>query len=284
MKPAFDPKTIDLVTDRNNLRKLIFAVSHVPIEQFRIDIELVGNTMLFTRWEKSSKENIQGFHGFGHEFEKKFTKFPKSLEKSTGHHRIIEYQLGSITVLLRFEVDGYQQTASPSTPASTSIDDLTTKMQATRLDSKTKKVAPSTFTTGLTVINDGFDVPHESVLELKTRAAHKPLKIGEAVYQLWFAQVQLLKVGYHVRSKGFTTLHEVNFKTNGTFAKFEEEKGHDLKKLIVLLEKIRDVVKNVEGRRAILLYIPWPAEEFVIHSSTGVKHALPTDLLEKWNK
>lgn len=276
MNPTFDPKAIDLVTDRNNLRKLIFAISHIPNEQFRIDIELVGTTMLFTRWEKSSKEDIRGFNGFGHQFVKATTKFPEILDKSTGHYRIIEYKLGSMNMLVRFEVDAYQKTAKPT---STSIDDLSAKMGATKLDTETRT---STFSTGLTVINDGFNVPQESLIELKTRAARRQLQVDDVIYQLWFSQVQLLKVGYHVRGKGFTTLHEKDFKATGMFGEFEEEKGSILKELVVLLEKIRNVVEKVDGKRAILLY-PWLSEEFVIYSSTGGRHALPNDLLEKWN-
>jgi hypothetical protein len=280
MNPAFDPKAIDLVTDRNNLRKLIFALSHIPIEQFRIDIELVGTTMLFTRWEKSSKEDIRGFHGFGHQFVKATTKFPDILDKSTGHHRIIQYKLGSINMLLRFKIDAYQKTARPSNSTSTSIDDLTAKMGATKLGTETRT---STFSTGLTVINDGFNVSQESLIKLKTRAAHRQLKVDDVIYQLWFSQVQLLKVGYHVRGKGFTTLHEKDFKANGMFGEFEKEKGSTLKKLVVLLEKIRNVVDKVDGKRAILLYFPRLSEDLVIYSTTGEAHALPKDLLEKWN-
>ena len=52
MNPEYDPRDVDLVTDRNNLRKLLSAVtgSGDRDEKFRINVQLIGKTMLFTRW------------------------------------------------------------------------------------------------------------------------------------------------------------------------------------------------------------------------------------------
>src|SRR5208282_366650 len=58
--PNFDPTDVDLVTDRNNLRKLLSAVSSNGDckEEFRIDVQFLGSTMIFNRWNKSLQENI----------------------------------------------------------------------------------------------------------------------------------------------------------------------------------------------------------------------------------
>jgi hypothetical protein len=78
--PTFDPKPFQLVTDRNNLRKLAWVVIGEAIDNFRIDIELVRKTMLFTRWEKASTEIVSEFR---HEFEKHFTRMSKDLRGIT---------------------------------------------------------------------------------------------------------------------------------------------------------------------------------------------------------
>jgi len=44
-KPDFNPTSLDLVTDRNNLRKLTQAISEERIEDFRIDVRVVGSTL-----------------------------------------------------------------------------------------------------------------------------------------------------------------------------------------------------------------------------------------------
>lgn len=51
MKPSFDFSEIDIITDRNNLRKLAGWAAGDAINGFRIDVELVGKTLLLSRWE-----------------------------------------------------------------------------------------------------------------------------------------------------------------------------------------------------------------------------------------
>jgi hypothetical protein len=86
---GYDYKSLDLVTDRNNLRKLLRWATGTASEGFRIDIDVAGQTCLFTRREEKDTEVIQGFRGFGHEYEKAATRSPSGYEKATGHHRII---------------------------------------------------------------------------------------------------------------------------------------------------------------------------------------------------
>ncbi|KAF2182273.1 hypothetical protein K469DRAFT_790384 [Zopfia rhizophila CBS 207.26] len=44
--------------------------------------------------------------GYGHNFEKAFTKDMEGLEES-GHHRVIRYYMGDFNCVVRFEVDAY---------------------------------------------------------------------------------------------------------------------------------------------------------------------------------
>jgi hypothetical protein len=87
---GYDFSGIDIVSDRNNLRKL-FSWSTGAVEQkdFRIDVELAGETCLFTRREEKDAETIVGFQGFGRQYEKAATRPSRGCEMSTGHHRII---------------------------------------------------------------------------------------------------------------------------------------------------------------------------------------------------
>ena len=85
-KPTFNPTTLDLVTDRNNLRKLVWAICGERIEDFRIDIRLVGRTVLFTRYEEHTHETIglNDFRGFGHSFERRFSTYGEGMKESIG--------------------------------------------------------------------------------------------------------------------------------------------------------------------------------------------------------
>jgi hypothetical protein len=281
--PTFDPKPFQLVTDRNNLRKLAWVVIGESIDNFRIDIELVGNTMLFTRWEKASTETVLGFQGFGHQFEKHFTSYPEEVKRSTGHHRVIQYTLGTIKMLLRFEVDGYvqgpQTTPTPSPPSS-DIEDITSLLQSARLGSDVPQVPTYQHQTesNVKVLRGGFTVPHESLLEIKTRAQRRPLRTSEVIYQLWFGQLQHLRIGYHNRG-AFLQVDTKNVLTDGSFRRFEHSNKPALGRLVDLIDTIKESLKDSGVERAVLLY---ENGKLQLYKRRGDVRALPTDLLSKW--
>lgn len=111
LHPTFDLNSIDFVTDRNNLRKLFrFACGNPQfIHDFKFYIEVINKTVLVTRWEKRAA-NFVGrgeFRGFGHSFEKEFTKYTKGLEGTTGHHRVAKYRFGGLNMMVRFSTDAF---------------------------------------------------------------------------------------------------------------------------------------------------------------------------------
>jgi hypothetical protein len=91
-KPTFDWSSVDIVTDRNGLRKLTRWVSGgVSIRDFRIDLQMAGEkTVLMNRWEKRNREIYSG-KTFGFSFEKASTEPASGCKHSTGHHRIVTY-------------------------------------------------------------------------------------------------------------------------------------------------------------------------------------------------
>lgn len=96
---TIDWNTVDIVTDRNGLRKLMRwllypgADSGEPLKEWRIDLQLGGKkTVLMHRWEKRTRENATPPRsGCGLNFERESTIPAKGCERSTGHHRIVQY-------------------------------------------------------------------------------------------------------------------------------------------------------------------------------------------------
>jgi hypothetical protein len=88
---AFDWSSVDFVTDRNGLRKLLRWISGTASKDFRIDMQLAGErTILFNRWEKRTREQMDG-NTYGFNFETASTRPTSGCEHSTGHHRIVRY-------------------------------------------------------------------------------------------------------------------------------------------------------------------------------------------------
>lgn len=95
MEDRFDWSSVDFVTDRNGLRKLlkwIDAAPGDPPRDFRIDLQLAGSkTVLMNRWEQITKEQPQTRRSYGFNFEESTTVPSPGCERGTGHHRIITY-------------------------------------------------------------------------------------------------------------------------------------------------------------------------------------------------
>ncbi|KAG9013886.1 hypothetical protein FRB94_004266 [Tulasnella sp. JGI-2019a] len=183
---------LDLVTDRNNLRKLLrWATRASGLEDFRIDVEVAGGTVLFTRTEKRDATFINGFQGYGHEYEKAATTQPLGSERATGHHRIISLSLGGIKVLLRFEVDAC--TGTPAIGNQVEEDTLTAAFAS--LTTNTRRFP------GLTVRRSVSRTiaPQSTIIELKTRAARKALDWRDTYPQLYLSQTPYLYLAKHER-------------------------------------------------------------------------------------
>lgn len=89
---GFDWASVDIVTDRNGLRKLLRWIHQEPeAKDFRIDTQLGGEkTVILNRWEKRTKEQMSGFT-FGFHFEEAMTNTATGCEGTTNYHRIICY-------------------------------------------------------------------------------------------------------------------------------------------------------------------------------------------------
>lgn len=96
MEPTFDWSSVDFVTDRNGLRKLLRWVGSSESSKslhFRIDTQLAGDkTVLLNYWEEWDRESSGGWQAnYGHNFETKVTDTAAGCEGSSGHHRIVTY-------------------------------------------------------------------------------------------------------------------------------------------------------------------------------------------------
>jgi len=204
--PSFDIRSIDVVTDRNNIRKLLSFVNpgstRNGLETFTINIEVTKDTAIFCRDETATHEYIglHEFRGFGHEFEKAYTT--SQISGSTGHHRIISYRFSNLNFVVRHETDGYVDTGTtmPSSnskgPESDSLSNMLGSLSLAPTNSP-----PDTTPAGskLTIKEEGQVIPIESTLEIKTRVSHKPLEIQEVAPQLWLSQTFKLVRAYHHR-------------------------------------------------------------------------------------
>ncbi|KAF2191304.1 geranylgeranyl pyrophosphate synthetase [Zopfia rhizophila CBS 207.26] len=282
--PSFDIRSIDVVTDRNNIRKLLSFIdpgsTRNGLETSTIHVEITKNTAIFCREETATHEFIgpHEFRGFGHEFEKVYTTC--QIRGSTGHHRIISYRFGGLNFIVRHETDGYVDacTKIPSSNHTNSkghgIDSLSGALESLSLSRPNSSPNDST-SSKLIVKEEGQVVPLEPTLEIKTRVFHKPLTVQELAPQLWVSQTPKLVRAYH--RKGTFERPEVE-DVAAEIKSWEERNQSDLKKLTALIQKIIKMVKGY-GSNAVLKYDA-KGDKLVV-CKVNRRKMLPKDLYSK---
>jgi hypothetical protein len=182
--PLFDINSIDVITDRNNIRKLLSFIKPTltknGLDPFTIQVDMAAQTAIFCRDETATFEviGLGEFRGFGHEFEKAYTI--NQVRDSTGHYRIVSYRLGGLSFLVRHETDGFVEDWKPVVEKDKSIgDNLANILQSLSLSLENDTTDETSVQSKLTIKREGRVVPRESTLEIKTRVVHKPLELSE---------------------------------------------------------------------------------------------------------
>ncbi|KAJ5542152.1 hypothetical protein N7535_004575 [Penicillium sp. DV-2018c] len=252
-QPSYNIHGVDLITDRNNIRMLLSFVnptlSGYSQEPFTIHVEVTSGTVIFCRAETETYRFIgpRDFRGHGHEFEKAFTR--AQVSGSTGHHRVISYNLGDLKLIVRYETDGYVEEVSKlqSQSEDSANEDSLSKMEdLSPSQSENHHHLPTE--SKLVIQKEGKQVPIKSTLEIKTRVAHKRISIQEVLPQLWASQTPNLVRAYH--RGGIFEPPEVQDVTRD-IAEWEKSHAKDLWSLVVLVKEIIKVVRENNGNAVI---------------------------------
>ncbi|EIW52480.1 uncharacterized protein TRAVEDRAFT_61376 [Trametes versicolor FP-101664 SS1] len=269
---SLDWASVDFVTDRNGLRKLMRWLGHsgtewdAPLKEFRIDLQLGGaKTVLMHRFEKRTREiAMPPKGGCGINFERESTSPAPGCERSTGHHRIVQYELDGLKMVVRFEVDACtaQPTSSPiGAPARTtrprtsndalpSIDSLADALGGLNFSSRPTPAHNASGVPTITVIRAGSQVPQSAVVELVTRSQNyvDQFDWAEQYPQLLLSYTPHLFLGVHNRG----TFDRVKKHALGSAELRPVETGPKIQRafrqLVAILRTIQDLVK-AQGQR-----------------------------------
>ncbi|KAM6494253.1 hypothetical protein JOM56_010614 [Amanita muscaria] len=228
---TFDWAAVDFLTDRNALRKILRWTAAEGARDFRIDLQLAGKkTILMTRWDNKTTEAFLGFT-YGFNYFNACTS--KGHPESTGHHRIINYKMNGLNMVVRYTVDGYL-----SGQAVSSVDDVADGIASLNV-SKERAQATPVKGTSLHIIPFGEIVPQESILEIATisKAREDQLDWDEKTPQLFLSQTHHFYLGLHDRGF-FKQVRKEKFDQT----KMSEKVRTNMKRLRRALGLIQDVV------------------------------------------
>ncbi|KAE9394500.1 hypothetical protein BT96DRAFT_923523 [Gymnopus androsaceus JB14] len=187
---TFDWASVSIATDRNCLRKLLRWVNGKKGKscEFRIDLQVLGRTVFFNRWEKRMSQ-WQAIPTYGHSFEACFTN--RLGKDSIEHDRIIQYDLKGLRIIVGYEVDAYLSNDSTRIERT----NTTASQVSPPIDIQVNQA------TTLQVIRGGYTVPQDSIMELTTRSLGSMNKVNynweEGFPQLFFSQTQHHYLGVH---------------------------------------------------------------------------------------
>jgi len=231
----FDWGSVDFITDRNNLRKLL-GWARGSKKSFRIDLQLAGtSTVLMTRWEQQTTHWTTG-SSYGFNFETASTRAYQGLEHNSTHHRVIQYDMMGLGMVVRYEVDGCMPEETLKDPRPSDLEALTDRLSTMKLG-KPLLTSPQS----LDVMEGGAQIPNSSVLELCTKSSGTGRVDWTDKYtQLFFSQTPLHIMAYHDRGT-FTRVAREEL-TSPHLQEVNERLQPGLKKLRRLLETIRNIV------------------------------------------
>jgi len=208
--PQFSFAKVDFVTDRNNLRKLLNFVKLKADRPFVIRINRRGSTIILTRVETSDRGESMGY---GHSFEKKVARNP--IPHSSSFRRIVEFNLGELTLVVRTEVDGAENDKK------TEEDELVSHLTNLSLQENWQNFENSN-------LQFRHEPPHSTqrkVLDFKTknsRFAHE-FDWEDTYLQMILGGVHSIVIGWH---------------NCGKFEKIDEYSESDMKKKISTCSRV----------------------------------------------
>ena len=253
---------------------------------FRILVEVIGNTVHLIRQGQSPMETIPGVRGYGHSFPEAYTSWDKNVKGSVSHQRIVSYDFGGLRLLVRYEADGYlpskvlpgDEGSEPPvrTSGPTSLENLLSSAslsQAALPDPSAK----------LQVTAAGKEIPNTALFDLKTRTfkrkAEEEAIHAEEMPRLWLRQVPNFILAFHHWGKfNEVNVHDVRPDTRA----WEQKNQSNLRRFAGLLHSIVDTARGLSSQRLELTY-EGGQELHIRHvQSEGTRSALPTDVEHRW--
>ncbi|KAF9522593.1 hypothetical protein CPB83DRAFT_911260 [Crepidotus variabilis] len=262
----FDWSSIDIVTDRSALRKLLrwangkalpTRMSRQSDGNFRIDLEMAGEgTLLMSRVPLCLADRFDG-RGYRRGFEKAFTLEPEVGREALDHYRVVTYNLAGIKMVVRFEVDAFMPEAQHDSQVSSqevdsySIDQLSNALASATIT--TRRTAEPTRYHGVTVMVGGQQVPQSSIVEFKTQSHRnrRPIDWAEVYSQIFLSQTDSLIWAQHDRGQ-FGSVQRIQLTSSQLEAVKEEAQLH-IGQLVDVLLAARELFRRHGGQAKLSL-------------------------------
>jgi hypothetical protein len=276
--------SIDVLACGSTLGSLLRVVRGIK-KPFRFCVEVIGDTVFFLRKGNDPKELIEDVRGYGHTFPEAYTTWDEDVKGSETSQRIVQYKFGGLQCIVRFECDGYMDSAfekdtkaTPAARASHTNDPLDV-LHDMSITSR-KPLANIDGPDNLTVRTGGEIIPQSSIFDLKTRSIKHGREIDmDDIYPLlWIKQVPNFILAYHNGDGLFNDIRVQDVRKD--VQAWQEDNRPAISRLAALLNNIVEFAKD--KRELLEVYYPGTGTlEIRCQHGEGV-HVLTPDLADRW--
>lgn len=275
MSPDFDLASVDIVACSHTLSHLVDVVV-LRGDPFRFDVDLIGDTVFFTRKGASPME-LLNLRGYGFRFPELYTTWDTDVKESVSHQRAIHYTFGGLNILLRYGASAYvpdQRTRSKLLQDLSLQNGRPLEDAMEQLFVKAKYTAPLPKKQTLQVELRGTNIPQAITLDIKTRSVHNKLDMSTVLPRLWMSQTPKFVCAYHEYG---------NFKKPGVedltdaVRKWETDNASPLARFHALVKRIIDTVRDAASQQCEVFY-DGKGDVLVTEQVAPHRRALPDDL------
>ncbi|ETS75502.1 hypothetical protein PFICI_12446 [Pestalotiopsis fici W106-1] len=287
MNPHATFNKIDILVNRNSLRRLLEFCRGRGVDSFRLNLFVVDSTLIIERCTKSATQMIHGSQdsGYGRSFEHAVTATHADLQGSMGHHCVLNYNLGALKCAVRFEVDACvvpagvdPETQVQGTTDSFGHDDVNSLVRDFQIVGLKNKRTSGQSTGSTQVIRRGPGTSPNHMAEIKANA--KPP--GQSMPQMWFGRTPHLIRGRHDKAT-FTEVSVDNISLDFEVWENQSRNQEALQKMVGLISRLREIVQATPERACVAVCERslGPSALEIFHS-TGRRKPLPDHLVEKF--
>jgi hypothetical protein len=243
--PHFNGKGINIVSCSSTLASLSHFVRGVD-RSFKFIMGNVDGTIFLIRRENSPEQRISDVRGYGHNFLKEFTLWDRGVTGSESRQRIIRYEFGCLSLLVRLESDGYiPSSTSPHGVTASENEELNVDTNIDTPFGILKKHVVTDQGTSIRVEKNGRKISHKGIVDIKSRARYmhdnpsivKEFNLTDITPRLWVSQIMTLVVGYH---KGGRFQETEILSMKDKVLEWERDNESSLRKLVSLLRQLME--------------------------------------------
>ncbi|KAB8232588.1 uncharacterized protein BDW43DRAFT_311973 [Aspergillus alliaceus] len=285
--PDFPTADIDIVGCGSTLGNLLRFTSNID-KKFRFVVQCVGKTVFFIRRENSPTQTIPNVRGYGHAFPEVYTTWDAEVKGSESHQRVIQYSLGGLNCVVRFEADGYHPDLIPQkdqvkntiTSDSAKEDEKSVDQPLSAFNDNSVSSYHLTDKALTKEIGGGY-IPQAAIFDLKTRSIRRKDQdvLGEQLPRLWISQIPNIVLAFH----RFGVFEEIQTTDAREMIKnWETEEEDNLRRLVALLNMLTAFARGQPDGRLEVFHDEGSSVLELRVVGDNVSNALPEEVEDRW--